>query len=166
MTEFNWKWGETCPICVRSDEATEIRIGDLLWLDSNGKAQSASTFLKSESQEKTQKAFTSDFLGVAMQASPAGWNGTIRVATCGTFEFQDETSGEVTQRIGSFVGPILNSTEERLEPKSVVTVDSSLKAIGRIVHQENVPQGKAYVAIISTVLKGGVPGSDPKHQAE
>ncbi len=166
MIEYNWKWGETCPICVRAAEDSEIKIGDLLWLDSDGKAQSASTFSKSETLAETQKAFTLDFLGVAMQASPAGRKGTIRAATCGTFEFDDETSGDVAQHIGSFVGINLNSHEERLDPKSVITVDSSLKAIGRIVHQENVPAGKAYVAIVSTVLKGGVPGSDPKHKTE
>ena len=67
---------------------------------------------------------------------------------------------------GTFVGPSFNTLEEKLESKAIITVDSARKAIGRIVHQENVPAGKAYVAIISTVLKGGVPGSDPKHKTE
>ena len=166
MKDFNWKWGETCPICVRAAEDSEIRIGDLLWLDPDGKAQSASSFAKSGDLAETQKAFTLDFLGIAMQASPVGWMETIRVATCGTFEFDDETPSDVTQRIGTFVGPSFNTLEEKLESKAIITVDSARKAIGRIVHQENVPAGKAYVAIISTVLTGGVPGSDPKHKTE
>lgn len=160
---LNWKWGETCPISAKVASSIAVRIGDLLWLDSDGYAQPASTFAKATDLAGTQASFAQSFLGIAMQASPSGTASSIRVATTGTFEFSDDTASTVTELLGTFVGPNLNSAETYLKSDAVVTVASARIAIARIVHQENVPAGKAYVSILSTVMNGGVPASDPLH---
>ena len=162
MNHLNWKWGETCPVSAPVAPATVIEIGDLLYLDS-GKALPASSFAKSTDLAGTQAAFTPKFLGVAMQASPAGATSPIRVATCGTFEFTDDTSAGETEVLGTYVSADLNAAATHLQNRAVIKVSGAKTAIGRIVHLENVPAGKAYIAILSTIIKGGVAGSDPSH---
>lgn len=160
---MNWKWGDTTPICAKPLASAEIHIGDLLWLDTDGNAQPASTFAKNTDLSGTQTTFTQKFLGIAMQTSPVGVANPIRVATTGTFEFSDDTASSVTETLGTFVGPNLNTASTALKTDSVIAVTSSMNGIGRIVHLENVPAGKAYVAILSTVINGGLPASDPSH---
>ena len=101
-----------------------------------------------------------------MQASPAGAPSPIRVATCGTFEFTDDTAAGESEVLGTYVSADLNSAETYLQNRAVIKVSGAKTAIGRIVHLENVPAGKAYVAILSTIIKGGVAGSDPSHTTE
>ncbi|MBQ9455414.1 MAG: hypothetical protein IJU53_07065, partial [Thermoguttaceae bacterium] len=113
MNHLNWKWGETCPVSAPVASATVIEIGDLLYLDS-GKALPASSFAKSTDLAGTQAAFAPKFLGVAMQASPAGMTYPIRVATCGTFEFSDDTSAEETEVLGTYVSASLNTAATHL----------------------------------------------------
>jgi len=165
MNHLNWKWGETCPVSAPVASATVIEIGDLVYLDA-GKAIPASSFAKSTDLAGTQAAFAPKFLGVAMQSSPSGMTYPIRVATCGTFEFTDDTASSETETLGTYMSVNLNSAGTYLQNRAVIKVTGALTAIGRIVHQENVPAGKAYVAILSTIIKGGVAGSDPTHTTE
>jgi len=163
MYRLNWKWGETSPICARVSSETEVHAGDLLWLDEDGKAKPASEFPKSDDLVSTQSAFSLKFLGIAMQSSPSGKESAIRTATTGTFEFSEETQDGIPETLGTYVGANLNPAQTHLQRSSVVAVSSAKCAFGRIVHLENVPTGKAFVAIVSTVIRGGVPGSDPHH---
>ncbi|MBQ4143322.1 MAG: hypothetical protein IJD43_07610 [Thermoguttaceae bacterium] len=163
MYRLNWKWGETSPICARVSAETDVHAGDLLWLDSDGMAKPASEFPKSTDLAGTQAAFSLKFLGIAMQSSPLGKESAIRTATTGTFEFDDETQDGVQEILGTYVGANLNAAQTHLQRSSVVAVSSAKCAFGRIVHLENVPVGKVFAAIVSTVIRGGVPGSDPHH---
>lgn len=162
---LNWKWGETCPVSVEIASATEVQVGDLLWLDTNGQAQPASAFAKDTDLAGTQGAFSQKFLGVAMQASPAATVSRIRVATTGTFEFSDDTSDASAEKLGTYMGANLNTAATYLKRDSLISVATAKLAVGRIIHQENIPAGKAYIAIRSTIMHGGIPGSDPTHTA-
>ncbi len=162
---LNWKWGETSPVSVEVASSTAVEVGDLLWLNTDGKAQPASAYAKATDLTGTQNAFALKFLGVAMQSNPASMEGRIRVATTGTFEFNDDTSDASAEKLGTYMGPNLNSAATYLKSDALISVASAKYAVGRIVHLENVPSGKAYIAIRSTVLHGGVAGSDPTHTA-
>ncbi|MDO4570325.1 MAG: hypothetical protein Q4D38_08080 [Planctomycetia bacterium] len=158
---FNWKWGDTCPITIQASKNDVIHAGDLIWMNTSNKGAPASAFAYDTSESKTQENFVSKFLGVAMQDSGAGDERFIRVATTGTFEFDDVSADISAQNLGTFMGPVLNSDDSYLENRSLAVVTGSRLAIGRITHTESVPTGKALVAIISTVMRGGAAGSDP-----
>ena len=161
--KMRWKWGETSPITAEVASTVVIQTGDLLWIDTNNQARPASDFAKNTSLAQTQEDFAEVFLGIAMESSPAGTSGYIRVATTGTFELDDTTDSSLA--LGNYVGPVLNSASTYLQRSEVAKVTPSYQAIGRVCHTEKVPTDVAFVAIISTVLRGGVAGSDPKHTA-
>ncbi|MDO5112851.1 MAG: hypothetical protein Q4E67_00590 [Planctomycetia bacterium] len=159
--KMRWKWGETSPITAEVASSVVIHAGDLLWMDTNNQARPASDFAYDTSLTKTQEKFAEVFLGIAMENSPAGTSGYIRIATTGTFELDDTTDTSVA--LGNYVAPVLNSAGTYLERSAVAKVTASYQAIGRICHTEKVPESVVFVAIISTILRGGVAGSDPKH---
>lgn len=162
--KMRWKWGETNPITEPTASSTVINAGDLLWRNStSGKVEPASTFAKDTDLATTQAAFAAAFVGVAMQASPAGTAGYIRVATTGVFEFTDSTTSP-SHSCGAYVGANLNAATTYLEDTKVISVAKSYLAIGRIAHVESVPSGKAFVEICSTTMRGGVAASDPEHE--
>lgn len=140
--------------------ATDIQAGDLLWLNSAGEAEPASTFAFDTSNAETRALFVEAFLGVALDASPVGDTTYVKVATRGTFPFS-ETSGNM-QELGALMGPTLNAAGTFLERGKVARVSSSYLAVGRIAEPSD-GQGAVRVAILSTVMCGGVPGSDPQH---
>ena len=59
---MRWRYGDTSPIHIPAQKNRSVEIGDLIILDGH-------------------------CYGVAMQVSPIGDNGPIRVATTGVFEF-------------------------------------------------------------------------------
>lgn len=165
MAEYgmHWRWGDTNPITEPIDSATVIRAGDLLWRNgTTKKVEPASAFEKDTDLATTQEAFAMVFVGVAMQSSTAGLDNHIRVATTGVFEFKDATS-KPSHANGDYVGASLNDATMSLEPRKIIAVEKSYQAIGRIAHSAGVPAGKAFVEIRSTIMYGGVAGSDPTH---
>ncbi|MDO4549658.1 MAG: hypothetical protein Q4C96_00225 [Planctomycetia bacterium] len=155
MTNYNfrWRWGETNPIITPVDASTVIHRGDLLWFNtSSKKAEPASTSSFGASLSAAQTTFTPNFLGIAMQESPAGNDSPIRVATTGTFQF-NKTGAEVT--LGSLVGVDDNSDASALENQTLVPVSSKTQALGRVSHIMDVEPGTVYVTITSSVMCGG-----------
>ena len=163
QNKLRWQWGETQPILVPAAASTVIHQGDLLWKNSSGKAEPASTFAYDTSLAKTQKEFAKVFLGVAMQESPSGTALAIRVATLGTFVFDDSTETPSNETIGCYMGAVANSDNTYLESTKLISVANSYLAIARVANLESNPAGTALVSISSTVMHGGVPGSDPLH---
>ncbi|MDO4574042.1 MAG: hypothetical protein Q4D98_02385 [Planctomycetia bacterium] len=162
---MKWRWGDTSPVTVDVASTTAVKSGDLLWLNATSKkAEPADTFAFDTSLAKTQEAFASKFLGVAMQDSPSGTSGYIRVATTGVFELDDSTAGDTSACVGDYRGAVVNTAGTYLVSDKVISVSESYQAIARIAHTENALPGKALVQIQSTIMRGGVAGSDPKHE--
>ena len=163
QNKLRWQWGETAPILVSVDSNTVIHQGDLLWKNSSGKAEPASTFAYDTSLAKTQEEFAKVFFGVAMQESPAGTALPSRVATLGTFLFDDSTATPANETIGDYMGAVANSASTYLENTKLVSVSYSYLAVARVANLESNPSGSALVSVVSTVMHGGVSGSDPQH---
>lgn len=157
---MRWRWGETNPVMVEVASSTVIEIGDLVYLDS-GKAKPAADITFSATTAATQAAFNAVFLGVAMQSSVEGSAGSIRVSTTGTYEYP---CASATFALGEKVGPAANSDGDKLENQKLVSVAKSYYAVGRVTRREASSTEKILVDIISTVMHGGVAGSDPTHE--
>ena len=69
--KMRWRYGDTNPVVAAVHSATEIEIGDLLYLDADD-AKPASSQADQGSETANQELFADKFLGVAMQRSPAG----------------------------------------------------------------------------------------------
>lgn len=147
---MRWRYGETSPVMMPVDEDTTIEIGDLLYLETDD-ARPASDMTPGGSLAATQEAFHDNFIGVAMQCSPAGSTDPIRVATSGVFEFD---CASATFDVGVLVGGHDAGTGD-LDDQKVDEVTTPNLAIGRCVKQV-APEGtKVLVDIVSTLLKGG-----------
>ncbi len=156
-SNFRWRWGETNPVIANVDSNTTISIGDLLWMDPSAKTvKPASAMTYSGSAANGQTQLTSRFIGVAMQASPAGSDAPIRIATSGTFQF-DKYGANV--RLGNLVGATNGGAGNKLSDQAVTRVTDKAGAIGRVTHIHNVEAGSVYVSILSTVVHGGVSGT-------
>lgn len=151
---MRWRYGDTNPVVAAVDSASEIEIGDLLYLDGDD-AKPASAQADEGSEAANQEAFAAAFLGVAMQRSRVGDTAPVRVATTGVFQF-DCPSG--TFEIGRMVGPDEGATGDALLDQQVVGVATSARAIGRIARRESDSVTSVLVAIASTVMTGGVSG--------
>ena len=151
---MRWRYGDTNPVVDAVDSASEIEIGDLLYLDGDD-AKPASALADEGSETANQETFAAAFLGVAMQRSRAGDTAPVRVATTGVFQF-DCPSG--TFEIGRMVGPDENATGDALLDQQVAGVTTSARAIGRIARREPDSVTSVLVAIASTVMTGGVSG--------
>lgn len=155
-SNFRWRWGETNPVVANVASETVVHIGDLLWLNRNtGNVQPASEHTFSGSLSATQVQFTTGFIGVAMQASPAGSDTPIRIATSGTFQFE---SVGATPRLGQFAGSTNGGSGNSLRNQTLTTVSSASAAVGRVVHTQGVETGTVFVAILSAVIHGGASG--------
>ncbi len=150
---MRWRWGDTNPVSVNLSSETSVSMGDLVYLDGSGVVHPASDLSFSSSLAATQSLFRSQFLGVAMQAKPAGTAGKIRVATSGTFEFP---CASATFTFGTLIGPDVNSQGSQLENQKIVEVESTRCAIGRVERPESDNVEKAYVRICSTIFTGGL----------
>ena len=151
---MRWRYGDTNPVVAAVDSATEIEIGDLLYLDEDD-AKPASALADQGSEAANQEAFAAAFLGVAMQRSRAGDTAPIRVATTGVFQF-DCPAG--TFEIGRMVGPRENVSADGLRDQQLTTVANSGQAVGRLARREPDSVTSVLVAIASTVMTGGVSG--------
>lgn len=168
MTDkMRWRYGDTNPVMAAVDSETVIEIGDFIYQgNSLGSGKSAYPASDIEGLNKVggqdlrsmQEDFADNFLGVAMQRSPAGYTDPIRVAATGVFEF-DCPSG--TFELGDLVGVDEESSGKKLKDQQVVAVadSASVYAVARVA--KRVPEAilSVLVDIRSTVMTGGIKGT-------
>lgn len=148
--KMRWRYGETNPVVAPVDSATEISVGDLLYL-SSGKALPASSLTPETTVAATQAAFSAIFLGVAMQKSVSGDTTPIRVATTGVFEFDIPSA---TYGLGDMVGIYESADEAALPSQKVDKVSLLAGAIGRVCRVETSATTNALVTLKSVVMNG------------
>jgi hypothetical protein len=150
--KMRWRYGDVHPVMVGVASDTVIEIGDLV-LQEASLARPASELEDLGSEAANQEAFHDDFLGVAMQHSPAGSAEPIRVATTGVFEFD---CGSATFVIGDLLGVDEASSGTELEDQVVAKVTTPNLAIGVCVKTINPAASRVLVEIHSTIVRGGV----------
>lgn len=152
-THLNWKWGEVCPISARTPTSAEVRIGQMLFLNDRNEAVPASFFDSDRTltKERRQKLFRDRFLGVSMQRSPIYKDNPVRIATRGVFEFKLAYVPPEPLLLGQYFTSALTD-RGRFEDRVVETCSPEV-GIMRLIHTENVPYGKVYVAIRSTITE-------------
>jgi hypothetical protein len=148
---MRWRYGDTDPVMVPALEAANIEIGDFVY-QASGVARPASSLADLGSEATNQEAFHDAFLGVAMQASPAGTSDSIRVATSGVFEFDCLST---TADVGDLVGVDEDATGVELTDQVVAKVATVNLAVGRCAKRLNPAGTRMLVEIVSTVLRGG-----------
>lgn len=148
---MRWRYGDTNPVMLPVAEATVIEIGDLVY-QSSGSALPASDLADVGTEAGNQEAFHDAFVGVAMQASPAGSVDSIRVATSGVFEFECLST---TAEVGDLLGVDEEGTGTSLTTQSLAKVATANLAVGRCAKRANPAATRLLVEIVSTVLRGG-----------
>lgn len=149
---MRWRYGDTSPVMAATSSSDAIKIGDLLY-QASGVAKPASAQADQGTAAANQAVFHQSFLGVAMQASPAGADAPIRVATTGVFEFD---CAAATFDIGDGVGAAENSGGDALEDQVVAPVaDQMSLAVGRCAKHVNPAGTRVLVDVVSVVAKGG-----------
>lgn len=164
--KMRWRYSDTNPVELAVDSATVIEIGDMLWLavDHSGReTPKPAALLPKDPPDVGDSykgptarayAFAARFLGVAMQRSPAGDTGKIRVATVGVFKFDCEPQGFM---LGALVGPAEGMyLNDALDNQWVTEVSCNQFAIGRVQKSEPRPTTSVLVEIRSTVMYGGI----------
>jgi len=153
-SNLNWRWGETKPISAKTREGVPVTIGQLLYMDDDGYAVPASffdTFMDIRTRAEEQKRFRDRFLGIAMQNSVGNTARNIRVATVGTFEFDMTNAPDEPMLLGQYLTSWL-TPRGRFSDRTLEPCGSDV-AIAKLTHLENVPAGKVYVQIKSTIIE-------------
>ncbi|MEQ8849078.1 hypothetical protein [Botrimarina sp.] len=148
---MRWRYGDTNPVRLPVASDTEIEIGDLVYLEA-GEAKPASAQADQGTSLLNLHAFHDAFVGVAMQASPAGQESAIRIATTGVFEFDcDAAAHELGDLLSVGVAP---SGDELFDQQVAAgaTIDS---ALGRCAKQQPDATPRVLIDIVSTVARGG-----------
>lgn len=148
---MRWRYGDTNPVMFPVDSATVIEIGDLVFLETDD-VRPASQQADQSTHSANQDLFQDKFAGVAMQSSPAGESGSIRVATTGVFEFE---CASATFEVGDTIGPDENGAGTALEDQQVIAASNESESIGRCVGRVNPAGTRVLVDIVSTVTRGG-----------
>jgi predicted RecA/RadA family phage recombinase len=148
---MRWRYGDTNPVMLPVDSATAIEIGDLLYLATDD-VRPASQQADQSTLALNQDMFHGNFAGVAMQSSPAGETGSIRVATTGVFEFD---CAAATFEVGDTIGPDENAGGTALEDQAVIAASGESEAIGRCARRANPAATRVLVDVVSTVTRGG-----------
>lgn len=148
---MRWRYGETNPIMMPVLDGYIIEIGDLVYLDSSA-AKAASAIADQGTLVANQEALHDQFLGVAMQASPASSTESIRVATTGVFEYD---CASATFELGDLVSAREEATGTELESQYLVGVATPNLAVGRCTKRVSSAGIKVLIDIVSTVLRGG-----------
>ena len=151
---LRWRYGETNPVVTKPiASATVIEIGDLVEMAADGTVTPASAHTWNTDLATTQNEFQDTHLGVAMQRSRNGDTQPIRVATSGVFEFD---CASATFELGALVGPA-KQTGNALENQKIIalTAGNENKAVGRVAKRVSPADVKAYIDLVSTVLRGG-----------
>ena len=149
--KMRWRYGETNPVVgqVPADQAVEI--GDLVFYE-NDQVKPASRQVNQTTKAQNQALFAGKFLGVAMQGSPEGETGAVRVATTGVFEFETPFKTFV---LGALLGIDELPDRAGLENQKVDTAVLA-GAIGRVVRREPVATNTVLIGIKSKITEGGV----------
>lgn len=148
---MRWRYGDTNPVMIPVDAATEIEIGDLVYLATDD-VRPASEQADQSTLTLNQELFHDNFAGVAMRHSPAGQGGAVRVATTGVFEFDCSAA---TFEVGDLIGPDENAGGTALEDQQVIAAADEAGAIGRCAGRVNPAGSRVLVDIVSTVTRGG-----------
>ena len=148
---MRWRYGDTNPVVLPVAEGVAVEIGDLVYLD-QGEAKPASALPDQGSALLNQYEFQDYFVGVAMQASPAGEASSIRIATSGVFEFD---AAAEARGLGALVGVETEPSGDRLYDQRVETATEAAYAIGRAAKQDAAASSRVLVDIVSTVMRGG-----------
>ncbi|TWT91000.1 hypothetical protein Mal64_13990 [Pseudobythopirellula maris] len=149
---MRWRYGDTNPVMLPVDSATEIEIGDLVYLDTDD-AKPASSLADEGSLVLNQQELQSVFVGVAMQCSRAGQTDSIRIATSGVFEFE---CAAATFELGALLGPAENGDGDALLDQRVAGAGTAAAALGRCAKRVAPAATRVLVDIASTVMRGGV----------
>ncbi|TWT30338.1 hypothetical protein KOR34_48960 [Posidoniimonas corsicana] len=149
---MRWRYGATNPVVMAVDAATEIEIGDLLYLETDD-ARPAGDLFDQGSASLNQQSFHSVFAGVAMQQSAAGDAKPIRVATTGVFEFECDAA---TFEVGDLIGAAENAAGDALEDQKVAAVGGVSSAIGRCAARAPDAASRVLVDLVSSIARGGV----------
>lgn len=149
---MRWRYGDTNPVMLAVDTDTVIEIGDLVVLDTDD-VKPASSISYGASLVATQELVHDTFVGVAMQASPAGQSSDVRVATSGVFEFDQAST---TVQVGTRIGVDDNAAGDAMLNQQVIAVAESAPeaSIGRCAKLAT-SSTKVLVAINSTVMNDG-----------
>jgi len=149
---MRWRYGDANPIVAPTSSADAIEIGDLVYQEL-GIAKPAAAQADQGTESANQSLFHNNFLGVAMQASPSGSDGPIRVATTGVFEFD---CASATFDVGEAIGATEESGGAALENQAVVSVAGQLAlAIGRCAKRVQPAGTRVLVDVSSVVTRGG-----------
>lgn len=148
---MRWRYGDTNPVLLPVAAATNIEIGDLIYL-SSGAAKPAVLQADAGTEAANQEAFHDAFAGVAMQCSPVGADEPIRVATSGVFEL-DCLSAAFD--VGDLIGADEATSGTELLNQTVVEVATPNLAIGRCAKRVNPAATRVLVEVVSTVMRGG-----------
>ncbi|QDU86944.1 hypothetical protein Pla175_02980 [Pirellulimonas nuda] len=148
---MRWRYGDTNPVMLAVDAGTVIEIGDLVYQETDD-ARPAGALADLGSEALNQEGLHDKFVGVAMQASPAGEAGQVRVATSGVFEF-DCASG--TFEVGALIGARENTAGNALLNQTVKSAAALSSALGRCARRVNPSGTRVLVQIESTVMSGG-----------
>lgn len=148
---MRWRYGDTNPVMLQVADSTVIEIGDLIY-QSSGSALPAPELADVGTEAGNQEAFHDAFVGVAMQASPAGSVNPVRIATSGVFEFDCPSA---TAEVGDLFGADEEGTGTALTPQVVAKVATANLAIGRCAKRVNPAATRVLVEIVSTVMRGG-----------
>ena len=148
---MRWRYGDTNPVTLPVDAETVVEIGDLVYLE-GGLAHPAGAQDDLGTEAENQEALHDAFVGVAMQHSPAGSAGTVRIATSGVFEL---ASPSAAYGLGQLVGADENGGGTAVLNQTVAAVATPNLAVGRVARQELAATTRVLVEIVSTVLRGG-----------
>ncbi len=160
---MRWRYGERNPVTLPVDSATDIEIGDMIWLDGESDTAKPASDVKVSFDDSLlpnlQKGFKACFVGVAMQRSRAGDTQAIRIATSGVFEFDcDEQSHDLGDRVGAADegarqhDRVISLADQRV---SGVPQNSPQRSIGRVAKRVATADTKVLVEINSTVMRKG-----------
>ncbi|MEO1497505.1 MAG: capsid cement protein [Planctomycetota bacterium] len=149
--KMRWRYGDTNPVMHPVETGDVVEVGDLVYLTS-GKVRPASQAADTGSATSNQEVFHDAFVGVAMQASPAGRAGSVRVATTGVFEFD---CAAATFELGQLIGLNETSSGDALEDQEVVAVATENLAIGRCAQRVEPAATRVLVDVVSVVTRGG-----------
>jgi hypothetical protein len=148
---MRWRYGDTDPVLLPVADPIVVEIGDLIY-QAAGLARPASQLADLGTEAANQEALHDSFVGVAMQASPAGSTEPIRIATSGVFEFDCLST---TAEVGDLFGVDEDGSGVELLDQTVVKVATANLAIGRCAKRINPAGTRALVDIVSTMMRGG-----------
>jgi hypothetical protein len=151
---LRYRYGDTDPVKAVPSRTAGILVGDLLY-QRDGEAWPASSLEpRRHAAFELPVLFTLNFLGIALESSPAGDADPIEVATRGVFECP--APFRRAWHLGDLVGSMLDLSL-RLFNQTLTDVKENRLAIGRCaVAQEAGPT--VHVAIVSSVMHGGIVG--------